>query len=169
MSSADCKLPGVVSPPSWVSGAVAAVELAAQDVKLKAPMRSMPDVLSRLKALMGAPESPASLVPATDSGPVRPPSTQPPAKMIGDWREIRPLARGRQGDVLLVERMPPKEHAIGVLKRVPPNLANDQKRLGSEPSTFQTRRYAKPACCRDSRTISERALRRSRPRLRKQQ
>ena len=35
-----------------------------------------------------------------------------------------------EGEVLVVEREAPLEHAIGVLKRVPAELADDAKRLG---------------------------------------
>jgi serine/threonine protein kinase len=50
--------------------------------------------------------------------------------MIGDWGIVRALRRGAQGEVLLVQREGRSAHALGVLKRVPAEVADDAKRLG---------------------------------------
>jgi hypothetical protein len=114
-----------------------AVAMAAEDVKFKAPMRSMPDVLERLRSLTG------NSAPTTSSPANGRPERSPSLTMIGDWRQIRPLRRGGQGDVVLVEREPPKEHAIGVLKRLPGNFADDPKRVARLKHEIETVRDLK--------------------------
>lgn len=59
-------------------------------------------------------------------------------KMIGEWRVVRPLRPGGQGDVKLVERVGPKEHALGVMKHLPPHLAEEQQRLGRMKHEIET-------------------------------
>ena len=54
---------------------------------------------------------------------------RPSGDLIGDWRVIKALRRDGQGEVFLVEREGAGGHAIGVLKRVPQDVATDAKRL----------------------------------------
>lgn len=101
----------------------AAVAMAAEDVKFKVPMRSMPDMLNRLRSLMGNSDQ-TSPSPASSARAARSPS----ATMIGDWRQIRPLRRDGQGEVLLVIDEQ-DGRGLGVLKRIPKDVSDDPKRL----------------------------------------
>lgn len=50
-------------------------------------------------------------------------------EQIGDWHVIKALQRDGQGEVFLVEREGAAGHALGVLKRVPRDVATEPKRL----------------------------------------
>jgi serine/threonine protein kinase len=99
----------------------ACAALASDDVKLKVPMRGKLDVIERITALMGG----------TSPSPVGTYSMKPDLKrdMVGDWGIVKPLRRDGQGEVFLVERQGSDGYALGVLKRVPRDVAAETKRL----------------------------------------
>jgi hypothetical protein len=51
------------------------------------------------------------------------------SELIGQWRVVKSLRRDGQGEIFLVERAGLAEAAIGVLKRIPRDVAADPKRL----------------------------------------